>query len=461
MTRSSRTEWWRADVAGDDAQQPEGVAAAQPTVPRSAVPFRGLMTFTFILFLAPQTWFPALAPLRVSLLTAIVAVAAYLVDQIKHSRPITILTREMWLAAGLTVWAVVTVPLSYWPGGSVSFLLDTYLKTMAIFWLLPNIVTTLTRLHRVFWGLSLMAVPLAAAAVQAYLTGNFLLATRELRRINGYDAPLSANPNDLALLLNLVLPLTMALVMVHRKPIVRALLLVMVFLSTIGVILTFSRGGFLTLAAIVTMYLWKSAKTPGRGVAVAALVLVCIPLLPSGYVGRLSTITDAESDSTGSSQARWTDLAAAMEFVARNPIVGAGVGMNTLGLNEQRMLEGHWVRWNPVHNVYLQYAVELGVPGLVLFLLLLGGCVKRVRSIRRRCAAQPGLRDLFYLAEGIEISLVAFAIAAPFHPVAYNFYFYFIAGMAIALQTMCAAREAAVEAQPVEPIGGASELASR
>jgi len=125
---------------------------------------------------------------------------------------------------------------------------------------------------------------------------------------------------------------------VHRKPIVRALLLGMVFLSTIGVILTFSRGGFLTLAAIVTMYLWKSAKTPGRGLAVAALVLVCIPLLPSGYVGRLSTITDVESDSTGSSQARGSDLVASMEFVARNPIVGAGVGMNTLGLNEQRML---------------------------------------------------------------------------------------------------------------------------
>jgi len=125
------------------------------------------------------------------------------------------------------------------------------------------------------------------------------------------------------------------------------------------------------------------------------------------------------------------------------------------------MLEGRWVHWNPVHNVYLQYAVELGVPGLVLFLLLLGGCVKSVRSIRRRCAAEPGLRDLFYLAEGIEISLVAFAVAAPFHPVAYNFYFYFIAGMAIALQTMCAAREAAVDAQPVEPIGGASEERER
>jgi hypothetical protein len=32
---------------------------------------------------------------------------------------------------------------------------------------------------------------------------------------------------------------------------------------------------------------------------------------------------------------------------------------------------------------------------------------------------------------------MAFAVEAVFHPVAYNFYFYYIAGLAVALRTVC------------------------
>ena len=47
------------------------------------------------------------------------------------------------------------------------------------------------------------------------------------------------------------------------------------------------------------------------------------------------------------------------------------------------------------------------------------------------------MRDLFLLAEGIQVSLFAFAIAALFHPVAYHFYFYYIAGLALAARAAC------------------------
>jgi hypothetical protein len=36
----------------------------------------------------------------------------------------------------------------------------------------------------------------------------------------------------------------------------------------------------------------------------------------------------------------------------------------------------------------------------------------------------------------VEVSLVAFAVAGMFHPVGYNFYFYIIAGLAVALGTL-------------------------
>ncbi len=156
------------------------------------------------------------------------------------------------------------------------------------------------------------------------------------------------------------------------------------------------------------------------------LALILAPLLPRGYLDRLSTIADIQSDPTGSAQERWSDTRAALRFVAAHPLLGAGVGMNVLALNEAR-----GASWKNVHNVYLEYAVDLGLPGVVLCVALFALCLRATVEAMRRAAAMPA-PDLFLLAEGLQISLVVFAVAALFHPVAYHFYFYYVAGLAIA-----------------------------
>ena len=49
------------------------------------------------------------------------------------------------------------------------------------------------------------------------------------------------------------------------------------------------------------------------------------------------------------------------------------------------------------------------------------------------------MRDLSVLASGVQIALVAFAVAAVFHPIAYQFYFFCVAGLAVALRNACVA----------------------
>ena len=112
--------------------------------------------------------------------------------------------------------------------------------------------------------------------------------------------------------------------------------------------------------------------------------------------------------------------------------------MNALALNHERGFG-----WSAIHNVYLEYAVELGLPGFVLFVLLLGASIKSVMEVHRGSARVPGARDLFLLAEGIQISLVAFAVAAFFHPVAYHLYFYYFAALAVAVRSVWADHERA------------------
>jgi len=107
--------------------------------------------------------------------------------------------------------------------------------------------------------------------------------------------------------------------------------------------------------------------------------------------------------------------------------------MNVLVLNE---LRGE--TWTAVHNVYLQILVELGLPGLLLFLLLYGRCFRATGNALRSEEADRST-GLFHIAEGLRVSLIAFGVAAMFHPVAYHFYFYIFAGLAIAAEAICAA----------------------
>jgi O-antigen ligase len=92
-----------------------------------------------------------------------------------------------------------------------------------------------------------------------------------------------------------------------------------------------------------------------------------------------------------------------------------------------------------VHNAYLEYGVELGIPGMGLFLLLMWSCLRRTREARELARRTPGAERLFLLAEGVQVSLISYAVSALFHPLAYHFHFYYFAGLAVGLGAAAAA----------------------
>ena len=187
--------WWRAERP-----------ASTPTVLRASgsdVAFGALVAFTAILILAPQSWFPVLKSLRIALLAAGVAIAAHVVERTVRQRPATAFNPELGIAFALVAWAIVTIPASVWPGGSVTVLTDHYLKAVTFFWLLGTLVTTTDRVRTLAWTLVLCALPLAITGIRNYLEGVFIPnPVAGVQRIYGYTSGLASNPNDLALMLN-------------------------------------------------------------------------------------------------------------------------------------------------------------------------------------------------------------------------------------------------------------------
>jgi O-antigen ligase len=286
----------------------------------------------------------------------------------------------------LIFWSVITIPMSYWPGGSLHLLTDQYLKAIAFFWLLATIITTPERVRALFWSLTLCAIPLAATGIWHYLSGDVMKTTQDgLVRVVGYQGSsgLTGNPNDLALMLNLIIPLTGALAL-SSHGMKRLFAVGVTLLSMAGVVITFSRAGFLALAATFFMFLLVLVRRKSGGAAMALLVVaLAVPFaLPHTYVERLSTITNLDQDKTGSAQGRYKDLGIALEVVSHNPVVGVGLGQDMIALNQARGL----ATWRSVHNVYLQYAVDLGLPDS----RCLRGCICSASAVRGRWNAGHG-----------------------------------------------------------------------
>jgi len=384
---------------------------------------------------APQEHVRALAPLRLAMVAAVLAVLGHVVALV-NGRRVTFTPASLYLGGALLAWTMLTMPLSIWPGGSLSSLLDVFLKSLVVFWLLARVVNSVDRLYRLAAALSLLSIPIAVTGIKNFLGGAFMYG-----RVVGYSSGLAFNPNDLALTLDILLPISVAVIMIGRSWWLRMMAAVAAGLSLTAVVVTFSRGGFLGLAIIVIASLFWLVRFGQRGIAIAmvALAVGVLPFIPAGYAERLQTVSSVDADPTGSAQQRWRDMVTSTRYVSQHPLVGAGLGMDVLALNEMRGRE-----WKSVHDVYLEYAVDLGLPGLALYVALIVASVTAARRVERDGRATGSPSVLPVLAGAIRISLMAFAVAAVFYPVAYHFYFYYLAGLAAAARTLHASAAPAV-----------------
>jgi O-antigen ligase len=415
-------DWWRPAVfprAGDASAGSE----------RSAPAFWALM---FFLLIAPQNFVPGLRYLHLAAVAAAIACTAHVLAAMRRGYSVFGTHPSVRWAAALAGWAVLTAPFSYWPGGTVALLLDLYFKSLIIFWLIGVLVDTRRRLRQLVTWLTLLTIPISGTAIVHFMTGAFVQGGDSAApRIMGYDAPLTANPNDLALVLCMLLPLAVAVAAGQRRLLARLLFSAIACLDIVAVIITFSRTGFLTLSALAALALFKLFRGRWWGLGAVVIVgfgLALLPFLPEGYVQHMGTITAIETDPTGSAQERWSDTLTAANLVLANPLTGAGAGMSTIALNEAR-----GPSWVPVHNVYLEYATDLGLPGLVFFLLVLGSCYRKVVQVVRQTARVAADWDFRCIALGVQMTLVAFIVSGFFHPVAYHFHFYYAAGLSVAL----------------------------
>lgn len=330
--------------------------------------------------------------------------------------------RHWWvrLILAVVIQAILSVPFGISLGSAAKFVLNSY-STVLVLVGLTVLASRTTSDLKIF--LIAFLVGLAALAFQTNFY--FKLTSGEglarLSHLFAFDA------NDVGLIYVTGVPLLVALVTVWKGPAKPALLLLIAAVG-IGIARTGSRGAFLALViAGGTMLLFDRAVAAVHRLALAgALVVGLLIAAPPGYFEQMLSIKDPTQDYN------WTEPYGRKEIAKRgigymltHPFFGVGIS----NFNKAECTISPRVKADPSgvdqmkcaapHNTWVQVGAELGVPGLILWVLLLFVPMLRLFSLSRRLPlswrkGDEEQRFLFACASALPISLLGFIVASTF-----------------------------------------------
>ena len=388
-----------------------------------ALSFAGLLLFTAVVYFRPYELIPALSGFTsMAFWLAVATLIAFFPTQLGLEGTLTARPREINLALLLLLAALLSVPLAIDRVESWWAFVD-FAKVITMFVVMVNVVRTERRWRLMVWLALLVSVVLSAHALSDYLSGNLVPGAD---RITGFIGSLFDNPNDLALHLVTMIPLAFGLVFVARGPSGKLLYASCALLMLAATVVTFSRGGFLGLMCALFVLAWKLGR--GRRLRVlvlfAAAAVVFFVFVPSDYTGRLlSSFGNADGGSASTRQELlWRSLAVTL----RNPLLG--VGMNNFHIVS--------IHEKVSHNAYTQVSAEMGVAALVVYVMFIWAALKRLRGVERATYDARRNARVYYLAVGLQASLVGFMVSSFFASVAYLWYIYYLVGYALCLHRL-------------------------
>jgi O-antigen ligase len=388
-----------------------------------ALSFAGLLLFTAVVYFRPYELFPALSGLTsMAFWLAVVTLLVFIPTQLSVEGTLTVRPREVNLALLLLLAGLLSIPLALAPSEAWPAFVD-FAKVITMFIVMINVVRTEGRLRVMIWLALVVSVILSVNALNDYRLG---LLKLNGQRIAGSIGGLFENPNDMALHLVTMIPLALGLLFVARsfsKKIVCGLAALLMIGATVA---TFSRGGFLGLGCALFVLAWKIGR--GRRLRVILFFLaagvIFFAFVPSEYTGRLmSSFGDADG---GSAMSRQNLLWRSLEVTLKNPLLG--IGMNNFHIVS--------IREQVSHNAYTQVSAEMGILAMVIYVLFIWSSLKRMRAIEVETYDSRSRTRVFYLAVGLQASLVGYMVASFFASVAYLWYIYYLVGYALCLHRL-------------------------
>lgn len=329
---------------------------------------------------------------------------------------------------------------------------------LGVYLLTLNIVRTPDMLKRVLWSVLLAGALLGSLSLIQAATGNLEqdfggLAQRRVDPSIGTatsdaDARAKAvlsdralgsvgDPNRYGQLMLVLLPWAIFLFYVARTRSARRTVLLLAGLVLAGIVLTHSRGAFVTLLGLGTLMCFLGVVRARVLASLLLPVMVVAMLVAPSYLSRIQSIADvsdlfAKQQSRDKDQVirgRATEMLAALHVFRDHPILGVGPGQYApfYSLKYQDLPEVKYRLINRprrAHSLYLEMAAETGFIGLALFLSMPIYLLVQFWKVRARWLDRAP--DIALAASTMGLSLLAYLGTGVFLHLAYARYYWFL-----------------------------------
>ncbi len=371
-------------------------------------PFVGLAVFSWLAYMRVQdlSWGFARYQ-RWSFYIAILTFAGFVVS--KERRRWFLPDPRCFMMLGLAALVGIGVLLSGAEGQQVTRYVE-YVKIIGIALFTTAVVHNRERLRVLVW---LIALSLGFYGVKSGIWGIVTMAQTPILRGPG---GMLADNNDLALALAMAVPMLFILGWTEPRQILRRAFWFVLPLTIITIMLTHSRGGFLSVSMAIAVLIWRSRnRLMGIGIGIL-LAFAALLLAPQSYKERLITITEYQTEGSAASRIRAWGIASRMALA--HPFFGVGLyrfvpnylryckDPTPKELNRETVIVAH--------SSYFQIWAECGSLALLLYLGMIFSAFWTIWRVRREARSRYFSSWIINYATMFEASLVAFITGATF-----------------------------------------------
>lgn len=374
------------------------------TFPRT---YKLVLLFLIVYFARPEDWIPGVHYLHLAKVLGILAVLAFFTElgSAKQRWP-----REVIFLFLLLGQMFLTVPFSaVWRGGAFNTT-RAFANVVPMILVISLAVNTMGRLRRIlFWQVASVALTAAVAIVKFRSVEG---------RLEGVLNGIYSNPNDLALIIDIALPICLLFMLRSKNNLIKAIWLGCIGVMTYAIVLSASRSGILAFALVMAVALWHfSVKGRYRYLLVVLGGLAVCALAIGGQQlrNRFEAMSNPNLDESAyaSAQQRHMLLIKSITVTFEHPIFGVGPGNFDVASGV----------WRVTHNTYTQMSSETGLPGFILYMMILWCAWSNLRRARRLAR---GDRQISMFAAALQASFVGFLLGSFFSSEGYQYFTYFL-----------------------------------
>ena len=262
--------------------------------------------------------------------------------------------------------------------------------------------------------------------------GIFSFVTGGGFRVYGPPGSFFADNNDMALALNMTIPMLFYLAKNEENKRLKMLFWFTFVSSIVSIVFTYSRGGFLALAIVLALLFLKSQRKTIAVIILSTVLIIGAIYIPVQWFERIDTIRSYEEDS--SVRGRINAWKTALNLAKDRPLIGGG--FETFIRPVFRIYAPVRSNVHDVHSVYFEVLGEHGFVALGLFILLMLYSLSTAQKLKKTVRDNHDFKWVEDYSSMFQMSLIAYMVGGLFLGRAYFDLYYHIIAMIIIMQAL-------------------------